>query len=167
MLVTIAMEKNMAVNPLRLLRKRPSQQHVPRVVRKIWLARECFDDHLTAERLLAEQKVVYSGADALVLRGRSFLKTSVHPSFSQDANNLREVNTFLWVRFRERFSVPPAISIALADRNADYWVTTGHIAEDGFQASLIYHGTISVPEVEIVWKAAGFPEDLGEISSRA
>lgn len=139
--------------------RRPAQDQVPAHVRKIWLARDCFEGHEDARRTTAAQELLHAGPDALVLRGRSRLRTRPHASFAREDLEPREQQLLLWVPFRSRFSEIPAVSVTLAEEKP-YDIRAVQVAPEGFQIMLQHWGEIPEPHVDVTWRAAGFPDPV-------
>ncbi|RWR52380.1 hypothetical protein EOW65_02030 [Sinirhodobacter ferrireducens] len=137
--------------------KRPAQDAVPAHVRKIWLARDCFAGQAAAQQSVAAQEVLHAGPEALVLRGHDTLRTQPHSAFSERGVGRTQVQLLLWVPFRQPFSEPPAVSLRLV-QPLPCDVRATQVAPDGFQIRVQSWGEIAEPELEVLWKAAGFPE---------
>lgn len=145
-------------------RKRPDHDQVPAHVRKIWLARDCFAEHAAVPQARATQEVLYAGDEVLALRGRSRLRTQPRAGFDALGQGGQVVQIHLWVPFRLHFSEIPTVSLALAEkRSCDLRAT--RISCDGFQIMLQQHDDPSEPDLEVIWKAAGFREAAASLGA--
>jgi len=142
---------------LRGLRRRPPADNVPRSIRKVWLAREYLADAATETSTGADQDVVYSDDEALILRGDATLRTRPHPAFRRKSEDGQPVSLYLWIEFRVPFAERPAVTLTRPDASG-YLVKPTNVSTDGFQIDLHVWEAPAVPEITVSWRAAGFPE---------
>ncbi|WP_157789800.1 hypothetical protein [Celeribacter baekdonensis] len=138
------------------LRKRPSQEHIPKMIRKIWLARECFDESKAGVQEHSEQHVAFCGKEVCVLHGREPLRIRLHPSLPAIEGEMRAINLIRRVWFDVPFEVPPSVSLHLPVHVPGCRLKATDITGDGFDISAEVSRCHDVEEIVVTWKSVGF-----------
>ncbi|WP_226554422.1 hypothetical protein [Celeribacter naphthalenivorans] len=141
---------------VRNLKKRPQQDHVPKMIRKVWLARDCFDAAHSDPMKRSKQNVASHDRETCLLHGSEHLQTRLHPCLPEISGNTRAIRLIRRVWFNVTFDVAPSIFLETSLSDLGWQIELYDISCEGFDISAEMKRCNDLEALVIPWKAVGF-----------
>ncbi|MBW6418304.1 hypothetical protein [Celeribacter sp. PS-C1] len=126
------------------------------MIRKVWLARDCFDAAHSDPMKRSKQHVTSSDQETCLLHGQEHLQTRLHPCLPETEEDIRAIRLIRRVWLDVTFDAPPSISLETAVLSPDWKIELSDISCESFDISAEMKRSNDVEELVIAWKAVGF-----------